>query len=222
MANPAVSIPNVFTLVVKARNQNMDPRATWRNSFDIFSTAGLGPGSQIIGSIITTLTNLLLNQGQIFEWLLYNWSRGTHPFPGTLPIWTEVPPAPIQGNRNVAYPLPVGSMPYPGDVVVEVVKRIVGAKAQGRNFLRAAVTTGDVDASEGSPDLGFTGVGLTPALIVAEFQNNLGNFIGAGKDPGLVTVHYSKKQNSIPYLTPVLQFSVERATTNKQSRKNKK
>jgi hypothetical protein len=224
LARPTLTLANVYTLIVKI-GSTLATDETWRNTYDIFASAGPpAPTATIVETILDFAQRNLASTAQIFEAELRNWTFGPQPYGSGVPIWSETLVLP--GTKVSAYG---GEGPDAvGKEVVAFARRVNTGPKEGKLFLRGFLDTGDIAALTGAPWEFLTPPGnVTPAKWDTNTSSSgLEAFFGT-VDPGLVVAHFSYKQYQIdptrlPFYSRVTALPLVGPTTNKPTRKSKK
>lgn len=226
MPRPTLGLADVYTLIVSS-GSTVATNETWRNTYDVYSTAGVPqPTDTIIETLLEVHQENLVSTAQIFQAELRNWTFGPQPYGTGVPLWTEALSLP--GTKVAAYG--AEGADAVGKEVVCYIKRLNTGPKNGKLFLRGFLDSGDIAALTGAPweFLTSPAPNVTPAKYAGILATTgLNGFMGAGKNPGLVVVHFSYKQYQIdntrlPFFSHITSQVLIGPTTNKPTRKSKK
>jgi hypothetical protein len=219
-----VTLPGVYTMLVEYANTS-DPSKTWRNTYDFFQSSLPQIGDSFANAMRQWAISMIHADAHLAKVAVYNWAKGRQPYPTGQPIWSES--LTTAGTAEVAWVYPGGYVPAPvgGEVVLRVDREHAGGARPGRLFLRTLLQEADLQ-SAGS------GEKWTITLVSPITQAHLNSIVaGAGltgflnqtpPGTGLCVVQYSPKTNVVHGFIPQTSFTLIGASTNKQTRKNKK
>jgi hypothetical protein len=221
-AHAPVTLANTYTLIVEMFN-TANPQLKWRNSFD-FQSTGVPTiaGSPLCQSIKTFMGAMVNADTTIGKFALYNWAKGTQPYPTGLPIdvfyWNVPGAAPATWATALFTPYsPVG-----GEIALRMDHEPVTPGKPGRTFFRGLLGEGDIKALTG----GQWVLTVLIAILQAILDNllaatHVNTFFGAGSGgEKLVIVRYSPKTGVVHGASSVSSWRLMGATTNKRTRKN--
>jgi hypothetical protein len=220
MTQPLVTAPNVYTLVF--HEENPTTGSHWRQSIDIRQTGAVPqPGDPIINVLESFFRHSLRTDCNITSWELRNWTRGPVPFGSRGALWrTGTPAAGTKDDTNVLTSLYGSQGPNPRgkEVVARILKQVVGPGKPAAMMLRGLLDDHDTVAPAGSPWILAASPIVHDAALQAYIPLHLAPYLGAGKNPGIVQIHYSKKFNLGPFVIEIGGFVYIGPRTNSASR----
>lgn len=223
MANPPVTLPGIYTAIAEYFVTS-DPKIKWRNSYDFAASAPPDAGTPVVAAIASFARAMIFSDCTLGTVKIYNWARGTQPYPTGLPI--------AESNLNNAGDADTqwvfgGLQTAAGnDVCLRIDKPHVGVGRPGRFFFRNFIPDSNLEAVRGDqwslvPSTPITPVHLDNVLTASGMANYLH---GAPFTDGsaMVTVQYSHKTNTVHGFNYDTDWVLVGATTNKPTRKSKK
>lgn len=221
---PPTPPPDMYTAIVEY-SVIAAPTTKWRNSYDFHSAVTPTGTADIVAALASFGPAMIFANNQLDKIKVYNWSRGTQPYPDGLPI-LEIP----YGTAGTAESEWVftGSQPEAGnEVCLRVDKQHLGIGRPGRFFYRNFIPYSQLQAQDGA---GWSLVSLTPInqgrLEVILTSTGIVNYMAGHVDPtlqqGFTTVQYSRKANLVHGWNYDSNWVIVDVTTNKPTRKSKK
>jgi hypothetical protein len=222
MATP-VTLPGVYTAIIEVANTN-DPSKTWRNTYDFFQSSLPQPTDPIANGLRQWQVSHTHTDAHLSKMAVYNWSKGRQPYPLGQPIWSQSLTTVGDAATAWGYPLPYTVLAVGGEVVLRVDREHPGGFRPGRLFLRALINEGDVSVVGSGEKWGLTlSSPLTQAHLNSIVAGSIGSFLNqTPPSTGLCVVQYSPKTNVVHGFIPQSSFLLIGASTNKQTRKNKR
>lgn len=227
-SRPTLTLADAYTLIVELEN----PQAaggTWRNTWDIYSSAGApAQGSAIVNALVAFHQANLRTECDIAKLTMRNWSQGPQPFASRPFIWEQFLGASVApGLKTSSSPTGYGSESsgtqiVPGSTVL-FAKRTTGAGSRATNmFMRGILDDGDVYAYTGSKPLLLPTAVVNPTSFNTICQHWLSGYFVATADPRLCIVHVGNKYVGPPFESSMADLQMVDVSQNKQTRKNKR
>ena len=221
-----ITFPDHFTLTVQAQDNTL--AHTWSNSIDIAVAAAAGapqPTDPIVNAFQTFLATMLRTDSHLSKATMRAWTRNVQPFGSQGFVWENI--INIPGTCYTAAD-PYGNIgqgnPTLGEVVLLAAKSNfdTGGKV-GHISLRNMFRDEDVQAVAGGPPIWIQGLNHpTAAAFNTSAETHLGSFFQDAPLPRFVNVHWSKKQQSVPFDSAIGALTAERISTRNLSHKSKK
>lgn len=224
MAGPPFQFANHYQIV--GHFLGASGTEEWRSEFTISASTPPQPTDPIVGAFETYFRNHLRDDCVLSSLVCRQWSYGPQPLLGRGELWVRV--SNLHGEKTVIYGGMQAAPALTGKEVVAFIKINPISAKPGKQFLRQLFDLGDIGAVAGSPWEFIPGGRVTSAVYGTAANTLLAPYLGAGKDPGIVVVHFSKKHYdanpisaNLPFSTAALSFALVGPTTNKPTRKNK-
>lgn len=227
MPLPSLTLPNAFTLVASFHN-NVQPTNAWRSTIDIHATVQPVDGDPIIEALKSWWRANLRTDASLFQLALRNWSQGPVPFSQRGHLWESVyADALYPGQKTAALPAGygaegIGNQHIGGEVCVLGKRTNSGAIKAANMFVRGLLDDVDTAAATGGGYAIVAGANVTAVKFNAISANFLINYLGAGRDPGLINVHTGNHHAGPAFSTPMINILFDRPTTSKQGRKSRR
>ena len=225
MAPPPPSIPAGLYTAIAEYNVIAEPTIKWRNTYDFHSAITPTGTADLVAALATYAPGFIFNTCQLTTIKVYNWSRGTVPYPDGLPI-LEITYN-TAGKADVAWTLSDTYAPTGNEVCLRVDKNHAGIGRPGRFFYRNMLPESQLSATVGGGWSLISGTHFTQAALEAWITSSgVVNFLTGHIDPttqqGFATVQYSRKANIVHGYNYDSNWVIVDVTTNKPTRKNKK
>ena len=223
MATP-ITLANVYTAIAEY-SVIASPTVKWRNSYDFHSAVAPTGSADIVAALALFAPAMIFSNNQLDKIKVYNWSKGTQPYPDGLPI--------LEIDYNTAGTAEsdwvfTGSHPEAGnEVCLRVDKLHAGIGRPGRFFYRNFIPYDQLQAQDGG---GWSLVSLTPInqgrletiLTAKGIVNYLAGHIDPTTQQGFATVQYSSKAHVVHGYNYDSNWQIVDVTTNKPTRKSKR
>lgn len=217
-----VTLPGVYSAVVEMENI-ANPEDHWRNVWDFAASAAPVVGDALVTALRQFHAKSLQADSRVKEISVYNWAKGAHPYPQGQPLFVDNTPEVGTALIDWAHIDPT-YLPTGGEVCLRIDVNPVSGGKTGRKFMRGLLGKNDVSAVTGGRwSTVATQTNLQGDLAAAATAAGLTPYLGAGSGgKRLVVVRYSPKTNTVSGSVNVAGLIVVQATTNRQTRKNKK
>lgn len=223
MATP-ITLANVYTAIVEYSVVG-NPSIKWRNSYDFHSTVAPTGSADIVAALAAYAPGWIFSNSQMDSIKVYNWSKGTQPYPSGLPILEIAYGTP--GHASTVWTLSDTYNPLGNEVCVRVDKEHAGIGRPGRFFFRNMIPDGQVQASQGGKWAFTVGTHITQSAHTAFITSSgVVNYLAGHVDPttqqAFVTVQYSSKAHVVHGYNYDSNWVIIGPTTNKPTRKSKR
>lgn len=217
-----VTLSGVYTAIVEFFN-NTDDTINWRNVYDFVASSPPVSGNAFVAALAAFGRGLIWPDSTLKSVKVFNWAKGTHPYPDGEPLFEDVFDYTGTAGDHWSH-LHSTYEPNGGEVCLRLdLEPSTGGKP-GRKFCRGLLGQLDVTSLSGgkwlfaeSRDNLQTDLG---GLAVAA---GLNVYLGSGSGGiHMCVVRYSPKTNIVHGSVPVGAIVVQKPTTNKQTRKNRK
>jgi hypothetical protein len=221
MASP-VTFPggNVYELIVTSAAID-NPDRQWRNVQAIYQTSGApAVDSAVVEDFWEALARLQFEDSQIVKAELRAWTRGDIPFDEQGYIWLREG-INLAGSATTVFTSPT-THPCDGDICMLMHKQQVAAGGRvGKMYLHNSLRAEFIDNHVGAKPTIRSDTIAYPSEITADFNTHvLEAALGAGADPGYVTVHWSKKTAGTPFKSAIASFQAIGVTEHQLGRHN--
>lgn len=223
MATP-VTLANVYTAIAEY-SVIANPTIKWRNSYDFHSAIAPTGSADIVAAIASFAPGMIFSENQLDKIKVYNWAKGTQPYPDGLPI-LEIDYG-TAGVAHTAWVMTDETDQAGNEVCLRVDKDHSGIGRPGRFFFRNLLPMSQLGALDGQ---GWHLVGGSP-FTQAHFEtwlttSGVVNYLAGHIDPttqqGFATVQYSSKAHVVHGYNYDSNWVMIGPTTNKATRKSKR
>lgn len=225
MGTPPPDIPaGLYTAIVEY-SVVADPTIKWRNTYDFHSAITPTGTADIIAALAAYATAWIFANSQLETIKVYNWSRGTQPYPNGLPI-LEITYN-HAGTGATVWTLSDTYAPVGNEVCLRVDKLHAGIGRPGRFFYRNFLPETQIQAGYGIGWSLISGTHITQSTLETFLTSSgIVNYLSGHIDPtsqqGFATVQYSRKANIVHGYNYDSNWVIVDVTTNKPTRKNKR
>lgn len=221
---PPLDLANVYTAIVEY-SVIAQPETKWRNTYDFHSAVAPTGSADIVAALAAYAPGWIFNNSQMDSIKVYNWSKGTQPYPNGLPILDIV--YNTVGHASTAWTLSDTYAPMGNEVCLRVDKEHSGIGRPGRFFIRNFLPDTQVQATYGNGWELISGTHITQSALAAWITSSgVVNFLAGHVDPTtqqcFCTVQYSSKAHEVHGFNYDSNWIIVDVTTNKPTRKSKR
>jgi hypothetical protein len=218
----AITFPDYYDFITEYTNL-LDGTIKFRNTWTFFSGTTPVLGEGIVAALANYAVGLVHEDCAATKFSVYNWARGRQTYPLGEPVFTF--DTSDTGTAGTNWPhLDSDYLPAGGEVCLRIDHDPTTGNKPGRNFQRGLLGKNDITSLSGGK------ITLVPS--VADLQTDLNAwltssgmspYVGAGTGgQHLAIVRYGGSPKAVQGSSTLFQVQVVDATTNKQTRKNKK